>query len=118
MVRSISFGDNVRVLPTPETRAAGIAGKTGQVFGLTTPSQTGVAVLGAPTGDHAINVCFEDEGTDYWLSEESVEFLDHSAGTTIALEGVDKKWVRHADGSWSDSEQASKTPWWKLWRRG
>lgn len=43
---NISFGDNVRVRSTLETEALGMAGHVGQVYGETTPSVTGMAVVG------------------------------------------------------------------------
>ena len=46
----VSFGDNVRVVRTRETEALGVAGRVGQVFGYTTPSITGVVVVGTKKG--------------------------------------------------------------------
>lgn len=43
----ISFGDRVRVRQTPATRAAGVAGLVGEVYGETTPSVTGIKVTGS-----------------------------------------------------------------------
>lgn len=113
----IAFGDTVRVLASSATEAAGIAGRVGQVYGVTTPSHTDVSVLGSLSRDHAINVYFEDSGADYWLPEESVELLDHAPGTTITLDGIDKAWVRQADGSWAETrpERQMKAPWWRRW---
>lgn len=48
----ISFDDNVRVLKTGETQAAGVAGFIGQVYGETTPSITSVNVIGDVTDDY------------------------------------------------------------------
>ena len=56
---AISFGDHVRVLASKETESLGLSGKSGQVYGETTPSSTGVKVIGNTEGDYAINVSFE-----------------------------------------------------------
>ena len=113
---SVSFGDNVRIRVTSETEAAGVAGLTGQVYGLTTPSVTGVEVIGTPSADSAINVHVEPHGQAFWFSPELVEFLDHAPGTEMHLKGSGKRWVRTEEGRWNE-EPASrqKTPWWKFW---
>jgi len=49
-------GDRIRVRATRHTEQEGIAGKTGIVHGFTTPSQTGVEVIGDSTDDYAIAV--------------------------------------------------------------
>lgn len=51
-----TFGDKVRVLTSQATVTAGIAGLEGQVWGLTTPSNTEVEVIGELQPDFAINV--------------------------------------------------------------
>ena len=97
---SISFGDRVRVRSTEITVERGIAGLVGQVYGQTTPSVTGVEVIGETKSDHAINVDFEGLGAEYWFAPELLEFVDHAPGTTIDIGG--KKRVRTADGNWSE----------------
>lgn len=42
----ISFGDNVRVRSTDLSESVGLAGLAGQVYGETTPSKTGVELIG------------------------------------------------------------------------
>ncbi len=42
----ISFGDRVRVRETPDSSEKGLAGMVGDVMGFTTPSKTGVTVIG------------------------------------------------------------------------
>ena len=111
--QQISFGDNVRVVSTPETDAAGVAGCIGQVYGETTPSVTGVPVVGASTQDHAINVHFEGRSDTLWFAPELLEFVDHAAGTEIRLDGLPKKWTRSASGEWIEAPQ--KRPWWRFW---
>jgi hypothetical protein len=110
---TIHFGDTVRVRPSPETETRGIAGLVGQVFGETTPSVTGVAVIGQLSRDYALNVHFEGRSETFWFAAELLEFIDHGAGAEIRLEGVPKKWVRQASGKWI--EQSDKKPWWKFW---
>ena len=58
----ITFGDNVKILSSPETDKIGLSGKTGQVYGETTPSSTSVTVIGELTDDYAINVSVDDAG--------------------------------------------------------
>ncbi len=113
---SISFGDNVRIRATKETEVAGVAGLEGQVYGETTPSVTGVQVIGSPSNDYAINVHFEERDEAFWFAPELVEFLDHAPGTEIRLEGVEKRWTRSEDGGWQEESLAEeRKPWWKFW---
>jgi hypothetical protein len=110
---NIGFGDNVRVRPTPETKALGVAGQVGQVYGETTPSITGVVVVGQPVGDCALNVHFDGRTDTLWFAPELLELVDHAAGTEIRLEGVPKTWTRCSSGEWIESSQ--KKPWWRFW---
>ena len=119
MLNDITFGDTVLVLSAPETEAVGIAGKKGRVYGLTTPSNTGVEVVGTLRRDHAINVFFEDLDRSVWLPQELLECVDHGAGTVISLDGVNERWVRRDDGSWAELKSppaAGHRPWWRFWR--
>jgi hypothetical protein len=112
----ITFGDRVRVRKTAETEAAGVAGLHGQVYGETTPSVTGVEIIGTPEHDYAINVHFEDLQQAHWFASHLLEFIDHGPGTEIRLHGVDKRWVRAADGEWVEESTAKpKRPWWRFW---
>ena len=104
----ISFGDNVRVRNTAATRAAGVAGLTGPVYGETTPSVTGVDVIGELTSDYAINVYFEDRDESLWFAPDQLEFVDHGPGSEITIEGVDKKWTRTESGEWEESPEKTK----------
>jgi hypothetical protein len=104
----ISFGDNVRVLETPATQAVGVAGLAGQVYGWTTPSVTGVNVIGELKEDYAINVYFEERGEELWFASDQLELLDHAPGTEITLEGVDKKWLRNEAGEWEENPGGTK----------
>ena len=117
--KAISFGDTVRVRTTSVTKDAELAGLVGTVYGETTPSVTGVDVIGELEADYAINVYFEEKGAGVWFEPRLLEFVDHGAGAEIQLEGVTKKWVRSEDGEWvehSTGAQSGKNrPWWKFW---
>ncbi|MEQ9247440.1 MAG: hypothetical protein RLO21_15765 [Nitratireductor sp.] len=117
--RVISFGDTVRIRTTSITQKTGHAELVGQVFGETTPSSTGIDVIGELAGDYAINVYFEDKSTDAWFDPALLEFVDHGAGTELRLDGVDKKWVRSEDGTWDEhpdnAPPGNNRPWWKIW---
>lgn len=110
---AISFGDHVRVRETPETVAIGIAGRSGEVLGETTPSVMGIEVIGKLENDFALSVRLEDTADSYWIVPELLELLDHSPGMEIRLAGVAKKWTRSDGGEWI--ETADKKPWWKFW---
>jgi hypothetical protein len=114
---SPTFGDNVRIRPSPETESKGLAGLVGNVYGQTTPSVSGVEVIGELTSDYAINVFFEDRHESFWFAPSLVEFVDHAPGTEITLDGVPKKWVRTETGQWREesAETKSAKPWWRFW---
>ena len=113
-----SFGDNVEIRGAPETEDSGLAGRRGQVHGITTPSLTGVDVIGASAGDVAVNVHFEELGIGYWFAPELVQVIDHAPGTEIRFDGVPKSWVREEDGSWTEREDppSQHRRWWEFWR--
>jgi hypothetical protein len=115
----ISFGDRVHIRSSELTQERGLAGLVGHVHGETTPSVTGVEVLGASKGDYAIYVYFEDHKAGYWFEPGLVEFVDHAPGSEIRLKGVPKKWMRISTGEWLeeriDEKQPRKKPWWKFW---
>jgi len=48
------FGDRVRIKDSDETRAAGIAGMEGDVYGVTTPSVTNAGILSVKTHRHRL----------------------------------------------------------------
>lgn len=98
--REVDFGDEVRIVASSDTEERGYAGKTGTCLGITTPSVTGVEVVGEIDGDRALNVSFDDPGvSDAWFSTRLVEFVSHTEGT-IATSGA-TSFKREADGSWS-----------------
>lgn len=117
------LGDNVRVRESQETRALGIAGRVGSIFGFTTPSITNVNVVGAKTEDLAYSVHIEERNEQFWLAPELIEFLDHGEGVEMRLDGVPMTWKREADGSWSEHPDIpttsagpmTKKPWWRFW---
>ena len=112
----ISFGDHVRVRRTALTEERGLAGLSGNVHAETTPSVTGVEVIGQPKTDYAINVFFESNKQSYWFASDLLEFVDHAPGTEITLKGVSKKWVRSESGEWIEQPQKQpQKPWWKFW---
>ena len=96
----ISFGDNVRILRTPETERLRIAEKIGNVYGETTPSETKVTVIGELTSDYALNVYFDFIDAGYWFAPHMLEFVNHAPGTEIHIHGSPFKSVHQRDGSW------------------
>jgi hypothetical protein len=104
----ISFGDNVKVVTAPETTGAGIAGTTGRVYGVTTPSVTAIQPLGHSGVDMAYNVYFDETGTDVWLAPHLVEFVDHAPGTVATLNGVEDQWTRAGSGEWIEARDGTR----------
>lgn len=111
----ISFGDNVRVRSTDVSESVGLAGLVGQVYGETTPSKTGVEVIGQSTNDYAINVFFVERDESVWIVPELLEFVDHASGTEFQVEGASEKFLRDARGEWVKISVQSSKPWWKFW---
>lgn len=102
------FADRVRIKSTEETERLGLAGRVGQVLGFTTPSSTGVALIGSKSKDYAINVHFGDLDEGFWFADELVELVDHSPGTTISLDGQNKEWVRLPNGEWEERSRVNR----------
>jgi hypothetical protein len=99
--RDITFGDTVRVKATPETEAAGLAGLTGEVYGQSVPSISGASpIIGPLSKDYAVNVFFTDRNETHWFAEQLLEFVHHTPGAELQLDGVAGQWVRDADGKW------------------
>jgi hypothetical protein len=96
------LGDIVAIVSSEETVAAGFAGRRGTCYGFTTPSVTGVEVIGAADDDYALNVGFDD-GTSAWFHPSLVTFVDVNAGQ-VAVVGS-KRFVRAADGEWIESAE-------------
>ncbi len=98
--KPVSFGDNVRIIEATSTVASGHAGQRGSCFGWTTPSITGVEVIGGCEDDYALNIGFEaEEVPDAWFDPCLVEFVDHHVGGRISI--GDNAFIRAEDGSWT-----------------
>jgi hypothetical protein len=112
---AISFGDNVRVVSTPLTDSLELAGLTGAVCGETTPSVTGVEVVGHTGEDYAISVELDGRDESIWFAAELLEFIDHAPGTEIVI--GNKRAVRAASGEWIEDlpHPKSSKPWWRFW---
>ena len=102
MTSDICYGDNVRIRRTPETERLGIAEAIGNVYGETTPSETGVEVIGELLSDYAHQVYFESLKKSYWFAPEMLEFVNHAPGTEVHVHGTAFKSVRQRDGTWKD----------------
>jgi hypothetical protein len=70
----------------------------GTVNGVTTPSVTGVEVLGPAVGDRAFSVHTEDGDRAIWLPLDALEFVDHAEGTTVRIGR--KNLLRSRNGRW------------------
>jgi hypothetical protein len=109
--RDITFGDTVRVKATPETEAAGLAGLTGEVCGQSVPSISGASpIIGPMNEDYAVNVFFADRDEAHWFVEQLLEFVDHTPGAELRLDGVAGQWVRDADGKWELTADVPDAP--------
>jgi hypothetical protein len=102
--RSARFGETVRIVSTPETERAGLAGLVGSAVGETQPSASGVSVIGGAADDFALEVHFEERKESHWFPLELVQFVDQEAGT--------KGWARKETGKWKESDLPRS-----LWRR-
>lgn len=88
-----TFGDLVRIVSTPETERAGLAGRVGNVAGETQPSVSGVEVIGGTGDDFALDVRFEGSGRSHWLALDLVEFVDPgAAGSTERIRPRTEEW--------------------------
>jgi hypothetical protein len=99
-MRRVEIGDTVRILSAPETTAASYANRSGTCYGFTTPSVTGVEVIGSALEDDALNIHFDD-GSSAWFARSLVAFGDVNPGQTMR---IGQKWfVRTPDGDWIES---------------
>jgi hypothetical protein len=99
-MRRVDVGDIVRILSTPETVAAGYADRSGTCYGFTTPSATGVEVVGSAAEDDALSIHFDD-GSSAWFARSLVAFVDVDSGQMMR---IGEKWfVRTPDGDWVES---------------
>lgn len=113
----VRFGDRVRVCDTDAARHLGLVGLMGMVDGETTPSVTGVDVIGRPAGDFALNVELDGGAGNFWFAADCLEFVDHAPGTVVRV--GDRAVVRRPDGSWQeevvDDPRAKRRRWWWFW---
>ena len=103
-VSRADLGDAVRIRTTPETVAAGYADRTGTCYGFTTPSITGVQIVGPALTDEALNVGFDD-GSSAWFDPSVVAFVDVNAGQVAIVGG--KRFVRGPTGGWVEAPHSS-----------
>lgn len=99
-MKRADLGDHVRIVATSLTEELGLSGQVGTCYGFTTPSITGVLVLGDTPEDVALSVSF-DRADSTWFAPDLVELVDHGAGTVATL--GDKTFVRNAEGEWIES---------------
>jgi hypothetical protein len=92
-----------------------LANLVGKVFGVTTPSVTGVEVIGNIEGNSAVNVFIDERKAGFWFCPDLLEFVDHGQGAEIRLNGIPKKWVRSSTGEWIERDTLNSKPWWKFW---
>jgi len=90
------FGDLVQIFADPCVVALGLEGKSGNVYGHTIPSSSGVVMSVPCDDDFAVNVYFEDLKAGFWLPEHLVHFIDGGAGATVTVEN--KTFIRQIDG--------------------
>jgi hypothetical protein len=91
------MGDRVRIVSTPEPIEHGWAGAEGTYYGFTTPSATGIEVIGQ-TVDYGVNVGF-GEGVDAWFDASLVESIGYDPDDTMTI--GDRHFVRDAEGNWT-----------------
>jgi len=96
--QEISFGDNVRIRMRPVTEKLGVAGKTGSVTGETTPSVTGIQVIGESMQNFAFSVEVDDR--TLWIAPDLLELVDHAPGKVVIIDAIPKTWVRAESGKW------------------
>ena len=112
---SVQFGDNVRVRESEETVEAGVSGRVGNVSGVTTPSVTGIQVIGRLEQDLAFHVLFDDSDEGCWFAPELLELIDHAPGLVFSVGNL--RAVRRPDGTWEETVLSPKKRWWQFWRR-
>ena len=105
---SFGFADNVQIRSSPATEEAGVAGLAGEVYGWTTPSVTGVDVIGGAPDDTAMNVFVSEREENYWLNPELVELVDVGAGATMTIGS--KSFIKTEKGDWKEVSEEQPTP--------
>jgi hypothetical protein len=71
------------------------------VYGVTTPSVTGVKVIGQLREDRAIHVFVQGRNEPLWFTADLLEFIDHG-GAVATIKGVNQQWKRNEDGTWTE----------------
>lgn len=94
---NIPIGHQVRIRSTRATLDAGLAGALGTLSGFTTPSQTGIAVIGDGKYDVAFAVQLKNTDTQSWFDPELLEFVGRTSSLEIEIYG--KRWIWNANGS-------------------
>jgi len=115
-----TFGNKVKIKTSPETEKKGLAGKVGEIFGQTTPSMMDFEIIGILKEDVAINVHLEELDESFWFAKDLLEHVDNGQGAEITLEGIDKKWIKGANGEWIEDESSPKrnnSKWWAFWKQ-
>lgn len=112
---AIGFGDNVRIVDTDATQRSGHANLVGVCFGMTTPTVTGVEVVGDAVEDVALNVHFDDDDVpDAWFAPQLVTLVDHAVGSQASI--GDHSFIKGPDGEWvpveSEGERRSRFRRW------
>lgn len=113
--RLLDFGDCVRIRETDETVRLGLAGREGDVCGLTTPSTSRVDVIGGADDDFALGVHVDSLDHNIWINPQLLERIADRPGMELTI-GT-RRFVR-TGGEWTpmESEGASPPrPWWKFW---
>jgi hypothetical protein len=96
----VNLGSRARICTHPVTDKLDLAGRVGVIHGWTTPSSTGVKVVGEPIEDFAIAVYFEELCEEYWFDEGLLEILDNGAGTFISIGDSELEYVLTESGEW------------------
>lgn len=110
------FGDTVRIRHTTETAQAGIAGREGTVYGFTTPSVTGVEVVGELMDDFALNVHVEALDAAFWLDPSNIELVSRPDTQVLTVGNKRIVVTRTEDGYQEDIEDLiPPRPWWRFW---
>jgi RNase P/RNase MRP subunit p29 len=97
------IGHRVRVIKVPQTESSGIAGRIGNLAGFTTPSRTGIEILGVAEHDIAFNVTFQNPDDSAWLAPEYLEFIGRTSALEIDIYG--KRWSWRAEGTLNQRPQ-------------
>ena len=83
---------------TPETIVVGVAGLEGDLFGWTTPSETGVEVVGGAPDDVAVFVDVDRRPGEFWIRPDLIVLVDENIGGEIRLGS--RTFVKQPDREW------------------